>query len=139
MTDTTNTVPIVKIDCPLGVKSPAMYCPRTGNLVMAPNEDVAQPSSPFVTFIYLHEADQFEYLRADMQSRLEAARQALTEDDWMSDIELLMERTDLGRVPLIYDVTTKYMACGPVRSTVTVGFDLWTEDDEEEDDEEDEE
>ncbi len=135
MTDAKKPVPIVKIDCPLGVTAPAMHCPRTGNLVMA-GDDAEQPESPYVTFIFVHEAGLFVYLREDLESRLEAARQALIdagtdEDDLPDDIEILMEHTDLGLVPLIYEVTTKYLACGPVWSTVTIGFDLWTEADEE--------
>ena len=135
MPETNVSYSVIKIDWPFGARPPELYCPRSGKLVLATEDEVEQPASPYVTFIYLEEIGEFIYLRDDLAERLEQAREALLEDgvdedDLPSDMELLQERTTLGTAPVIFEITTSGMACGPVSSTITVGFDLWSEADE---------
>jgi hypothetical protein len=40
------------------------------------------------------------------------------------DIEVLLEHTPLGEVPMVYELRTSGMACGPVSHRLWVGFDL---------------
>jgi hypothetical protein len=44
--------------------------------------------------------------------------------DDLVDIEVLLEHTPLGEVPMVYELRTSGMACGPVSHRLWVGFDL---------------
>lgn len=133
MSSSSKEVSIVSIECALGIDPPRLYCPRTGNLVLQAGEDVEQPASPYVTFVYHNECD-FIFLREDLEQRLEEARAAIAAadpdeyddaDDVPRDLDTLLEHVFLGEVPLVYEVSSRYMGNGPVTETVHVGFDLW--------------
>lgn len=130
---------VVSIECGLGIVPPDLHCPRTGKPVFSEEADVEQPDSPFVTFIHHNECG-FLFLREDIQRAFDEAREAIaaanpdeyeTADDVDQDLESLLEHVDIGNVPLIYEVSSKDMACGPVTTTVHIGFDLWTFEEEE--------
>ncbi len=40
------------------------------------------------------------------------------------NIDLLLERVPFGKVPMVYELRTSSMSCGPVSSLMWVGFDL---------------
>jgi hypothetical protein len=71
---------------------------------------------------------EFVYLRDDLRERLEAVRARLVaaggDPDDLVDIEVLLEHTPLGEVPMVYELRTSGMACGPVSHRLWVGFDL---------------
>lgn len=91
-------------------------------------DEVEQPASPHVTFVYPEVVGEFVYLRDDLRERLEATRARLVaagaDPDDLVDIEVLLEHTPLGEVPMVYELRTSGMACGPVSSRLWVGFDL---------------
>jgi hypothetical protein len=64
-------------------------------------DEVEQPASPHVSFVYPEVVGEFVYLRGD-----------------------LLEHTPLGEVPMVYELRTRGMACGPVSNRLWVGFDL---------------
>ena len=98
MTVQNPTRPIMRLDRPFNADPPALHCPRTGDLVVSDGEDeVDQPASPYVAVIY---------------------------PDDLSDIELLLEEVPLGEVPMVYELRTSGMACGPISNRLWVGFDL---------------
>lgn len=90
--------------------------------------EVEQPASPYVTFVYLEAVGDFVYLREDLQARMDATRAetaaAGADPDDLVDIEVLLEHTPLGEVPMVYELRTSGMACGPVSHRLWVGFDL---------------
>jgi len=97
-----------------------------------PFQQTDQPASPYVTFVYVDEVGEFDFIRDDLRERLDAAREQLNpsdDDDYVSDLEVLLKHTFLGRVPMVYEITTSGMACGPVSFTIHIGFDLWSESD----------
>jgi hypothetical protein len=70
--------PIIRLDWPFNADPPELYCPRTGELVVSNGEDeVEQPASPHVTFVYPEVVGEFVYLRDDLRDRLEATRARL--------------------------------------------------------------
>jgi hypothetical protein len=92
------TRPIIRLDRPFNADPPALHCPRTGDLVVSDGEgEVDQPASPYVTFNY---------------------------PDDLSDIELLLEQAPLGEVPMVYELRTSGMPCGPGSNRLWVGFGL---------------
>jgi hypothetical protein len=44
--------------------------------------------------------------------------------DDLVEIEVLLEHTPLGEVPMVYELRTSGMACGPVSNRLWAGFDL---------------
>jgi len=129
MTSPTIPHPIIRLDWPFNADPPELYCPRTGELVVSNGEDeVEQPASPHVTFVYPEVVGEFVYLRDDLRERLEATRARLVaagaDPDELVDIEVLLEQTPLGEVPMVYELRTSGMACGPVSHRLWVGFDL---------------
>ena len=125
-------VSIVEINWPSGAAAPTLHCPRTGNIVLKADEATDQPASPYVTFVYVDEVGEFDFIRDDLRERLDAAREQLDlsdDDDYVSDLDVLLRHTFLGGVPMVYEITTSGMACGPVSFTVYIGFDLWSESD----------
>jgi len=125
-------VNLVEVNWPSGAPAPTLHCPRTGNIVLKSDEATDQPASPYVTFVYVDEVGEFDFIRDDLRERLDAAREQLNpsdDDDYVSDLEVLLKHTFLGRVPMVYEITTSGMACGPVSFTIHIGFDLWSESD----------
>lgn len=123
---------LVEINWPSGALAPTLHCPRTGNVVLKADEATHQPASPYVTFVYVDEVGEFDFIREDLRERLDTAREQLEQrrdDDYISDLDVLLEHTPLGRVPVVYEITTSGMACGPVSFTVHIGFDLWSDSD----------
>ena len=93
--------PIIRLDWPFNADPPELYCPRTL---------------------------EFVYLRDDLRERLEATRARLVaagaDPDDQVDIEVLLEHTPLGEVPMVYELGISGMACGPVSHRLWAGFDL---------------
>jgi hypothetical protein len=77
-------------------------------------------------FHYYPEAGEFSYIKPDLQKKIDEKRRALGDNaEDLEDFEILAEHVEsLGKVPLIFALTTHGMAMGPVSSTVYVGLDL---------------
>jgi hypothetical protein len=108
--------PIIRRDRAFNADLPASHCPRIGELVVSSGEDEGeQPASPHVTFVYPEVVGEFVYLRDDLRERLEATRARLVtagaDPDDLVDIEVLLEHTPLGEVPMVYELRTSGMAC----------------------------
>jgi hypothetical protein len=125
---TSSAIEPIDINWPFGAPSPTLHCPRTGKLVAKPGDYVEQPASPYVAFVYINEVDEFDYIRPDLEAKMDAASLALEEDDDTTTLELLMSVMDPRQVPLVFAVHTGGMACGPSWTTVTYGFELWSAD-----------
>jgi hypothetical protein len=135
---------LVNIDWPFGAEPPVLKCPITGQVVlqgydpvtgdMAMYEEPKWSEVPTVTFCYLPEVGEFQYIAASLQTAIDETRRALIaaagpsdveEIEELSDFEILREHVEsLGEVPLIFCLTTSGMACGPVSASVYVGLDL---------------
>lgn len=93
--------PIIHLDWPFNADPPELHCPRTG---------------------------EFVYLRDDLRERLVVTCTRLVaagaDPDDLVDIEVLLEHTPLGEVPMVYELRTSGMGCGPVSQRPWVGFDL---------------
>ncbi len=102
MTSSPTPRPIIRLDWPFNADPPELCCPRTGELVVSNGEDeVEQPASPHVTFVYPEVVGEFVYLRDDLRERLEATRARLVaagaDPDDPVDIEVLLEHTPARR------------------------------------------
>jgi hypothetical protein len=129
MTAQNPTRPIIRLDWPFNADPPALHCPRTGELVVSDGGDeVDQPASPYVTFIYPEVVGEFVYLRSNLKARMDATRAEIAaaggDPDDLSDIELLLEQVPLGEVPMVYELRTSGMTCVPVSNRLWVGIDL---------------
>lgn len=101
------------------------YDPVSGEFV----DGVVEPdfaSIPTVLFHYISEVGDFDYIRDDLAEAIEKKRAALgDEGEDMDDFEILSEHLEaIGRVPVIFNLITHGMACGPVSGSVYVGLDL---------------
>lgn len=123
---TTTRINVIDINWPFGAPSPTLHCPRTGKLVAQPDDYVEQPASPYVAFVYINEVGLFDYIRPDLEAKLNSAMQTMDEDEDTSTLELLLSVMDAAHVPLVYAIHTSGMACGPSWTTVTFGFELWS-------------
>jgi len=139
MSDSVNAYSLISIDCGLGIVPPELYCPRTGKPVYTEDANIERPDSPYVTFFHDNDCG-FIFLREDIRRRFDEAREAIAAadpdeyesvDDVYEDLETLLEHVDIGNVPLVYEVSSRGMACGPVTTTMHIGFDLWTFEEEE--------
>jgi hypothetical protein len=79
-----------------------------------------------VLFHYKPELGEFSYIKPGLQKTIEEKRRELGEEaEDLEDFEILAEHVEtLGKVPLVFALTTHGMAMGPVSSTVYVGLDL---------------
>lgn len=102
-----------------------LYCPVTGTLI-SDGENESTPS-PALLFIYLHEVDEFEYMRPDIEEMFENIMDSLDDEDeeQMSPYDILInnELKD-SKTYLLMSLTYCGIACGPVSSTVDYCFDM---------------
>ena len=128
---------LVTLDWEHGAPPPALRCPITGKVVLIGYDPVSgefvdgvvEPdfaSIPTVLFHYISEVGDFDYIRDDLAEAIEKKRAALgDEGEDMDDFEILSEHLEaIGRVPVIFNLITHGMACGPVSGSVYVGLDL---------------
>ena len=111
-------------------ESLSLYCPGTGAL-LAPAANGPEAASwnpdylesvPTVLFQYVHEIDDFAFLRADVQESLEAARTEAGAEN-KGDFDVLVEHTpDFGNGFMVLDIEER--SPGGHHSCVTIGLDL---------------
>lgn len=116
------TIQTLSMEWPFDAEAPDVHCPACGAQVLKKNDAVTQPACAHVKFVYLAEIDDFDYLDARIESQLEERRNAAPDDD-LSNGEML-RGLDGPSTCFVYELTTSGMACGPVSSTVRIGFDL---------------
>jgi hypothetical protein len=77
-------------------------------------------------FHYNPEVGEFSYIKPDLQKTIEGKRREISEEaEDLEDFEILAEHVEsLGKIPLVFALTTHGIAIGPVSSTVYVGLDL---------------
>jgi hypothetical protein len=116
---------------------PALHCPITGQIVaigydpetgdlFEGQQEPKWEAIPTVLFHYYPEVGEFSYIKPDLQKTIEEKRRKLGEEaEDLEDFEILAEHIEsLGKIPLVFALTTHGMATGPVSSTVYVGLDL---------------
>ena len=116
---------------------PALHCPITGKVVAIGydpetgdsfdgQQEPKWETIPTVVFHYCPEVGEFSYIKPLLQKTIEEKRHELGEEaEDLEDFEILTEYVEsLGKVPLVFALTTHGMATGPVSSTVYVGLDL---------------
>ena len=124
------------IDWPCGAEPPSWFCPACGKQTVDPEDGLVEPPCPHLEFLYLTEIDEFEYIKENVKDLLEKERQAgdaeedgkEEERDEMSDYELLKNHMSRDSTFVIFELTTSGMACGPVSSTVCIGYRLFEND-----------
>ena len=142
--DTAFKQAVVNIEWPFNAPPPVLRCPITGQVVLQGYDPVTGEDTgfdvpdweavPTVTFCYLPEVEEFQYITPALESKIAATREALLERatpdekldiELLSDFEILESHVEaIGEVPLVFCLTTSGMACGPVSSSVYVGLDL---------------
>lgn len=136
---------LVELKWMAGSELPILHCPITRKRIAAGYDpascefpvgyeppDWSQVST--VLFHYTPEAGEFDYITPAVQSVIDEKRKELLaaapEDEVesvqdISDFEILQEHVDsLGEVPLVFCITTRSVACGPINASVYVGLDL---------------
>ncbi|WP_029586373.1 hypothetical protein [Bradyrhizobium sp. URHD0069] len=118
--------PIPVLRCPITGKVIASgYDPATGEMAEGYGEPKWQ-EVPTVLFHYIPEVGEFDYIKPELQAKVDSKRKELGEDaEELDDFEILEEHVEsLGDVPLVFCLMTSGMACGPVSSSIYVGLDL---------------
>lgn len=136
---------LVELKWMAGSELPILHCPITGKRIAAGYDPVScefpagyEPPDwskvPTVLFHYSPEVGEFDYIVPALQDAIDEKRKELiaaaTQDDVesieeISDFEILQDHIDyLGEVPLVFCITTRSVACGPVNGSVYVGLDL---------------
>jgi hypothetical protein len=128
---------LVAIDWIFDAPPPILRCPITGKVIAAgydPSngetaEDYVEPNwetIPTVLFHYTPEVGEFDFIRPGLQSKIDSERERLGDQaDDLEDFEILEAHVEeIGNVPLIFQIITSGMACGPVSLSIYVGLDL---------------
>ena len=126
----------VTIDWPCGAEPPSWFCPACGKQTIDSENGLVEPPCLHLEFLYLTEIDEFEYIKENLKDLIEKERQAGDaeeggkEEDWdeMSDYELLKNAMNRDSTFVTFELTTSGMACGPVSSTVCIGYRLFEKD-----------
>lgn len=144
MTETTKTSfyeALVTIDWPFNATPPVIRCPITGAIVGGGydpttggnGDEYTEPNHeniPTLIFSYLPEVGEFDFIRPELMEAIESKRAELVaadpENEDLYDFDILTDHVEnLGECPLIFEVVTSGMACGPVSSSVYIGLDLY--------------
>ena len=136
---------LVELKWMAGSELPILHCPITRERIAAGYDPAScefpagyQPPDwsqvPTVLFHYTPEAGEFDYIVPALQSAIDEKRKELLaaapEDEVddvkaLSDFEILQDHVEsLGEVPLVFCVTTRSVAGGPINASVYVGLDL---------------
>jgi len=136
---------LVELQWMAGSELPILHCPITRERIAAGYDPAScefpagyEPPDwsqvPTVLFHYSPEVGEFDFIRPVLQRAIDEKRKELLaaapEDEVesveeMIDFEILQEHVDsLGEVPLVFCITTRSVACGPVNASVYVGLDL---------------
>lgn len=119
----------VHYELPDGMESLNVFCPACGvqALTSEPEAYIDQPSCQHVKFLYVGLAGKFEYIVPNVQNQLSVLRRESQSDDFLSDYELLQQLLKDDRRILVIEISTSGMTCGPMSSTVSIGFDIFSE------------
>ena len=131
---------LTTIDWPFNAKPPVIRCPITGMVVGAgydPSsganaDEYSEPDHekvPTLMFSYIPEVGEFDFIRPELMEAIESKHAELVkadpENEDLDDFDILTDHLgNLGECPLVFEVVTTGMACGPVTSSVYIGLDL---------------
>ena len=128
---------LICIDWTSDAPLPILRCPTTGAVIASgydPSngetaEDYVEPNweaIPTVLFHYIPELGEFDFIRPELQNKIDEMREELgVQADDIDDFEILEAYVEeIGSVPLIFQLVTSGMASGPISSSVYVGLDL---------------
>jgi len=131
---------LTTIDWPFNAKPPVIRCPITGMVVVAGNDpssgantdeysELDHEKVPTLMFSYIPEVEQFDFIRPELMEAIESKRAELVaadpENEDLYDFDILTDHLgNLGECPVVFELVTTGMACGPVSSSVFVGLDL---------------
>jgi hypothetical protein len=113
----------IEIDWPFNAEPPEIFCPICSAPILKNGEEL-NDFCDHVEFVYLDEIGDFLFASKSIAQAVEDAREKAENDndDDFEVIEFLDARSNPAGFSLA--LTTSGMACGPVSSTIRVGFDL---------------
>lgn len=108
----------------LSLDHPYLFCPVTGMPIVDEEDAYA---SPALAFTFLLEIGEFNFVKPELekiyQECEEAANQADDDED-INSYDLFLERLEHLQNHVIFSITTRGMACGPVGTTIHYCFDM---------------
>jgi len=129
----------IDIDWPFDAPPPALRCPITGKVVVLGYDPASGEMSdeaekpdwaniPTVLFHFIPEVGEFDFIRPELQKKIEEKRAEMGEEaEDLDDFEILTEFVEeIGTTPLIFCLNTSGMANGPITVSVHIGLDLAT-------------
>jgi|DewCreStandDraft_4_1066084.scaffolds.fasta_scaffold06592_3 hypothetical protein len=127
---------ILDIEFPFGIAIQQWFCPVCGEPVLVDDFESENPACPHVDWIYLDDVCEFLWLKPEVAELLDGAESGedVSQEDMASGADEDSEEEDTGLDALIrawdgeakavFAFTTGGMACGPVWSTIRIGFDF---------------
>ena len=112
---------MIELTTPFGVFLGDLHCPFCGAKVLAEDAE-EQPPCPHIGFIYLGDIDDFMFVTPAIEEAVEEAYgKALDEQAGLDKLALAdsLLPDNLGLTMVFH---TAGMACGPVSSTIALGF-----------------
>jgi hypothetical protein len=97
------------------------YCPVTGEQIVS--SELCTPS-PATAFIYLDEIGDFVEISEEFAEINEKIIEKENEDEDFFHFETFMKAIKKIKNLIVFSITTRGMACGPVSSTVHIGIDM---------------
>lgn len=127
---------ILDIEFPFGIAIRQWYCPVCGEPVLVDDFESENPACPHVDWIYLDDVCEFLWLKPQLAQLLdesgseedfsqedEAPEEDEDSEEDDSELDALIRAWD-GKAKAVFVFTTGGIACGPVWSTIRIGFDF---------------
>jgi hypothetical protein len=106
------------------------FCPVTGDQIFGPEH--FKPS-PATVFVFTPESGEFETIHEELAKLDEKVNtEAVMEEDSWGRFERFCQALKGRSNIVVFSITTRGMACGPVSSTVHIGIDMNYQPDEDE-------
>lgn len=126
---------ILDIEFPFGVTIQQYFCPVCGEPVLVEDFEAETPACPHVDWVYLDDVCEFLWLKPEVAKLLDQIdvgeedsqgdEDSDAEDAEAADPELdALIRSWDGKAKAVFVFTTGGIACGPVWSTIRIGFDF---------------
>lgn len=124
------------IEFPFGIAIRQWFCPVCGEPVLVDDFETETPACRHVDWIHLDDICEFLWLKPHVAQLLEEtnSEKEVSQEDVASgenedseekdaEIDVLIRAWD-GKAKAVFILTTGGMACGPVWSTIRIGFDF---------------
>ena len=113
----------IKVEWPFNAAPPPLFCPACGKRIIGSTEVLAEVC-PHLDFV--HFEGELEYASESVKALVEALEAKAADAD--EDVEVLDELLKVeSATRFVVSITTSGMACGPISTTVDVGFDMAAE------------